>query len=119
MVTVGMGCDHAHLPVSTINCKEIDLMGSFRYANTVSSSFPSIMQGLQFGMRCDKRAMGQPDTACSLVVLHASLKLMQVLRADMLRGCMPGFCRSVMVASRELLEEAHAAPGLRKTRRGA
>ena len=35
MVTVGMGCDHAHLPVSTINCKEIDLMGSFRYANTV------------------------------------------------------------------------------------
>ena len=35
VVTVGMGCDHAHLPVSTINCKEIDLMGSFRYANTV------------------------------------------------------------------------------------
>ena len=38
MVTVGMGCDHAHLPVSTINCKEIDLMGSFRYANTVSAA---------------------------------------------------------------------------------
>ncbi len=37
-MTVGMGCDHAHLPVSTINCKEIDLMGSFRYANTVSSA---------------------------------------------------------------------------------
>ena len=36
VITVGMGCDHAHLPVSTINCKEIDLMGSFRYANTVS-----------------------------------------------------------------------------------
>ena len=41
MVTVGMGCDHAHLPVSTINCKEIDLMGSFRYANTVSAA-PSL-----------------------------------------------------------------------------
>ena len=39
VVTVGMGCDHAHLPVSTINCKEIDLMGSFRYANTVSPAF--------------------------------------------------------------------------------
>ena len=41
VVTVGMGCDHAHLPVSTINCKEIDLMGSFRYANTVSLAFLS------------------------------------------------------------------------------
>ena len=44
MVTVGMGCDHAHLPVSTINCKEIDLMGSFRYANTVSFAFWVITQ---------------------------------------------------------------------------
>jgi threonine dehydrogenase-like Zn-dependent dehydrogenase len=35
VVSVGMGCDHAHLPISTINCKEIDLMGSFRYVNTV------------------------------------------------------------------------------------
>lgn len=35
VISVGMGCDHAHLPLSTINCKEIDLMGSFRYANTV------------------------------------------------------------------------------------
>ncbi|BDA45777.1 Sorbitol dehydrogenase [Coccomyxa sp. Obi] len=34
VISVGMGCDHAHLPLSTINCKEIDLMGSFRYANT-------------------------------------------------------------------------------------
>lgn len=44
MVTVGMGCDHAHLPVSTINCKEIDLMGSFRYANTVS---PALLSSLR------------------------------------------------------------------------
>ena len=35
VISVGMGCDHAHLPLSTINCKEIDLLGSFRYANTV------------------------------------------------------------------------------------
>jgi hypothetical protein len=35
VISVGMGCDHAHVPISTINCKEIDLMGSFRYANTV------------------------------------------------------------------------------------
>ena len=35
VVSVGMGCEHAHLPVSTITVKEIDFMGSFRYANTV------------------------------------------------------------------------------------
>ena len=35
VISVGMGCDHAHVPISTLTVKEIDLMGSFRYANTV------------------------------------------------------------------------------------
>ena len=35
MVTVGMGCEHARLPMSRITVREISITGSFRYANTV------------------------------------------------------------------------------------
>ncbi len=35
LVTVGMGCDHARLPVSDMTFREVTLAGSFRYANTV------------------------------------------------------------------------------------
>ena len=35
VVTVGMGMDNLRLPVSTITVKEIELLGSFRFANTV------------------------------------------------------------------------------------
>ncbi len=35
LVTVGMGCDHARLPVSEMTFREVTLAGSFRYANTV------------------------------------------------------------------------------------
>ena len=35
MVTVGMGCEHARLPMNRITVREISITGSFRYANTV------------------------------------------------------------------------------------
>lgn len=35
MVTVGMGCEHARLPLTRITVREISITGSFRYANTV------------------------------------------------------------------------------------
>ncbi|KAK9814629.1 hypothetical protein WJX72_009022 [[Myrmecia] bisecta] len=34
VVLVGLGADMMHLPMSTVGSKEIDVMGSFRYANT-------------------------------------------------------------------------------------
>ena len=35
MVTVGMGCEHARLPVTSMTVREVIMAGSFRYANTV------------------------------------------------------------------------------------
>ena len=35
VVTVGMGCEHARLPVISMTVREITMAGSFRYANTV------------------------------------------------------------------------------------
>lgn len=38
LVVVGLGGEEANLPIAAAACKEIDIIGSFRYANTVSSS---------------------------------------------------------------------------------
>ena len=35
LVVVGLGAEEAKLPVASAACKEIDIIGSFRYANTV------------------------------------------------------------------------------------
>lgn len=35
VVTVGMGCEHARLPVTSMTVREVTMAGSFRYANTV------------------------------------------------------------------------------------
>ena len=37
VMSVGMGCEHAQLPMTIITVKEIELVGSFRYVNTVRS----------------------------------------------------------------------------------
>ena len=36
MVIVGLGSEEAKIPMSIAACKELDIMGSFRYCNTVS-----------------------------------------------------------------------------------
>lgn len=44
LVVVGLGGETATLPIASAACKEIDIVGSFRYCNTVSSrSFKSFM----------------------------------------------------------------------------
>ncbi len=37
VVVVGMGQDNMNLPMSTVGVHELDVLGCFRYANTVSS----------------------------------------------------------------------------------
>lgn len=45
VVMVGLGTEEAKFPLSIAACKELDIIGSFRYCNTVSawpqSGFPS------------------------------------------------------------------------------
>lgn len=36
VVIVGMGQDNMTLPMSTVGVRELDVLGCFRYANTVS-----------------------------------------------------------------------------------
>ena len=36
VVIVGLGSEEAKIPISIAACKEIDILGSFRYCNTVS-----------------------------------------------------------------------------------
>lgn len=36
LVVVGLGGEEANLPIAAAACKEVDIIGSFRYANTVS-----------------------------------------------------------------------------------
>lgn len=38
LVVVGLGGETATLPIASAACKEIDIIGSFRYCNTVSPS---------------------------------------------------------------------------------
>ena len=38
VVMVGLGSEEAKIPLSTAACKELDIMGSFRYCNTVRST---------------------------------------------------------------------------------
>lgn len=35
VMSVGMGCEHAELPMTIITVKEVEIVGSFRYVNTV------------------------------------------------------------------------------------
>ena len=48
LVVVGLGGENATLPIAAAACKEIDIVGSFRYCNTVSpSSFHACLRLLQ------------------------------------------------------------------------
>lgn len=40
VVLVGMGQNHMKLAMGTASCREVDLLGSFRYANTVRIALP-------------------------------------------------------------------------------
>lgn len=42
MVLVGMGCPNQNLPISAAALREVDILGSFRYANT----YPEVIEML-------------------------------------------------------------------------
>lgn len=44
VVLVGMGQNHMKLAMGTASCREVDLLGSFRYANTVRAHPPFHIQ---------------------------------------------------------------------------
>ena len=70
LVTVGMGCDHARLPVSEMTFREVTLVGSFRYANTVRACrTPAVLPA------CMPVEKMQRCSSCS-IFLHCPLWLL-------------------------------------------
>ena len=51
MVIVGLGSEEAKIPISIAACKEIDILGSFRYCNTVRPLACS--SGVEWGQQLD------------------------------------------------------------------
>ena len=76
LVIVGLGSEEAKLPVAAAACKEIDIVGSFRYANTVRLwglwQFQKLAARPLLLSSCKSRAVKHPcstlDTCCLLAV---------------------------------------------------
>ena len=99
VVTVGMGCEHARLPVTSMTVREVTMAGSFRYANTVSPRLSCrvflLFRQLPRRRRCDCLA------ACS-----PSLPAQPTCRCEGVAPCLTGSLRQTCPAAACLLHQS-------------